>query len=262
LSDRFQAGGCTTLPFHPSFSASASGIASRKEGASLVVNVASSMGQANIAKVHVELPKQLPSRLDTLKLACRESVFAANPASCPQGSVVGTAVAHTPILASPLTGPAYIVSHGGAAFPDLEIVLSGEGITIVLDGKTDIVNGITSSSFESVPDAPISSFALTLAKGPHSILGAPRGLCLTRTVLVKKKVTVKVRRHGRVVIRHGHVQERRVTRTVREQLPGSLAMPTTITGQNGAVIKQNTMIEVTGCAVVAVKHKQHKKHGK
>jgi hypothetical protein len=130
-------------------------------------------------------------------------------------------------------------------------VLQGEGVTIVLDGKTNIVNGITSSSFESVPDAPVSSFVLTLPKGPHSILGAPTGLCLTRTVLVKRKVTVKV-------MRHGHVQKHRVTRTVREQLPGSLAMPTRITGQNGAVIEQKTPIAVTGCARVAVKHKQHK----
>ena len=267
LSDRFQAGGCTTLPFHPSFSASASGVTSRKEGASLVVNVASSVGQANIAKVHVSLPKQLPSRLETLKLACLERVFAANPASCPEGSMVGTAVAHTPILSSPLVGPAYIVSHGGAAFPDLEVVLQGEGVTIVLDGKTDITNGITSSSFESVPDAPISSFELKLPEGPHSILGAPGGLCSTHTVLVKKKVTVKVRLHG-------HVRKRRVTRTVPTLVATGLAMPTTITAQNGAVINQNTPIDVTGCPAVSAKHKTNshakpkkhkaakKKHGK
>ena len=100
LSDRFQAGGCTTLPFHPSFSASTQGSTSRSNGASLDVKVGSSAGQANIGKVHVSLPKQLPSRLDTLKLACAESVFAANPAACPAGSNVGTATAITPILAN------------------------------------------------------------------------------------------------------------------------------------------------------------------
>ncbi|HTA96529.1 MAG TPA: hypothetical protein VK730_02670 [Solirubrobacteraceae bacterium] len=253
LSDRFQAGGCTTLPFHPSLSASSSGKTSRKEGASLVVHVGSGAGQANIAKVHVELPKQLPSRLETLKLACTESVFAANPASCPAGSAVGTAVARTPILNSPLSGPAYIVSHGGAAFPDLEVVLQGEGVTIVLDGKTNIENGITSSSFESVPDVPVSSFELKLPEGPHSILGAPSGLCSTHTVLVKKKVTVNVKRRGRV-------QKRRVTREVSTQVATGLVMPTTITGQNGAVIDQKTPIAVTGCQAVAVKHKTVKKH--
>jgi hypothetical protein len=264
LSDRFQAGGCTTLPFHPVFGASTNGVTSRKEGASLRVNVASSMGQANIAKVHVTLPKQLPSRLDTLKLACPEGVFAANPASCPAGSAVGRAVARTPILSGPLTGPAYIVSHGGAAFPDLEVVLQGEGVTIILDGKTNIQNGITESSFESVPDAPVSSFELNLPEGPHSILAAPGGgLCslATRTVLVNKKVTVKVKRHGLV-------QKRRVTRTVKKTVAAGLVMPTLIQGQNGAVINQSTAIGVTGCSAVVVKHttsakhKKHKKRGK
>ena len=267
LSDRFQAGGCTTLPFHPTFEASTSGVTSRKEGASLTVHVGSSTGQANIAKVHVMLPKQLPSRLETLKGACTESVFAANPGACPAGSAVGTAVAHTPILASPLTGPAYIVSHGGAAFPDLEVVLQGEGVTIILDGKTNIKNGITESSFETVPDAPVSSFELSLPEGAHSILSAPGGgLCslATRTMLVKKKVTVKVKRHGQVVKRHGHVVKRRVTRMVKKTVAAGLVMPTRIQGQNGAVIDQNTAIGVTGCTKAAVKHKtkKHAKHKK
>ena len=266
LSDRFQAGGCTTLPFHPTFEASTSGVTSRKEGASLTVRVESSMGQANIGKVHVTLPKQLPSRLETLKGACLEAVFAANPAACPAGSAVGMALAHTPILASPLTGPAYIVSHGGAAFPDLEVVLQGEGVTIILDGKTNIKNGITESSFQSVPDAPVSSFELSLPEGAHSILAAPGGnLCslATGTVLVKKRVLVKVKRHGHVVKRHGRVVKRRVTRTVKKTIAAGLLMPTRIQGQNGAVIVQKTPISVTGCsASVKAKAKGPAKHKK
>jgi hypothetical protein len=263
LNDRFQVGGCTNLPFHPTFAVSTSGKTSRKDGASLDVRIVEGQaGEANVAKVHVELPKQLPARNDTLKLACPDSVFAANPAACPEGSRVGTATAVTPILASPLTGPAYLVSHGGAAFPDMEIVLQGEGITIVLDGKTNIdgKTGITSSSFESVPDAPISSFDLSLPSGPHSILGAPEGVCsLTKTVTVKKKVTVKVKRHGHVVKKHGKVQKRRVTRKVKKRVALGLAMPTVIQAQNGAVITQKTPIHVAGCPVAALKAKAHKK---
>jgi hypothetical protein len=207
VASRFQAAECRSLGFHPAFTASTQGRTSRREGASLSVKVGFHAGQANIAKVKVSLPKALPSRLDTLKLACRDTVFAANPAACPAASRVGTAVAKTPILASALTGPAYIVSHGGAAFPDLEIVLQGEGVTLVLDGHTDIKNNITTSTFNTVPDVPVSAFELKLPEGVHSVLGAPGGSLCGKT----------------------------------------LVMPTTLTGQNGAVLRQSTRIKVTGC---------------
>jgi hypothetical protein len=182
-------------------------VSSRKNGASLVVKVTSGKGQANIRGVHVSLPKALPSRNTTLQQACRSAVFSANPAACPPGSVVGTVKATTPILAVPLTGPAYLVSHGGAAFPDLVLVLQGENITLHVTGHTNIKNGVTTSTFDTVPDAPITSFELRLPTGPHSVLAAPGGHLCTST----------------------------------------LTLPTTITGQNGAIIKKTTKITVTGC---------------
>ena len=89
------------------------------------------------------------SRLITLQKACTAAQFEANPAGCPAASVVGTAMVHTPILAVPLEGPVYFVSHGGAKFPDLVIVLQGYGVTIELHGETFISKqGITSSIFQ------------------------------------------------------------------------------------------------------------------
>jgi len=177
VSSPYQAVNCATLPFKPSFKVSTQANASKANGASLTVQVAQTPGEANIHKVDVQLPLELPSRLTTLQQACGEAQFAADPAGCPAGSAVGTATAHTPVLNAPLTGPAYLVSHGGGAFPDLDIVLQGEGITIELTGNTDIKKGITYSRFETVPDAPINSFALELPEGPHSALSAYGNLC-------------------------------------------------------------------------------------
>jgi hypothetical protein len=238
LSSRFQASGCRELAFKPRFSASTQGKTSKLNGASLTVKVSQNPGEANIHKVTLQLPIALPSRLTTLQKACTEAQFNANPAGCPQGSFIGTATAHTPLLNAPLTGPAILVSHGGAAFPDVEFLLQGEGVHITLDGKTDIKKGITFSRFETVPDAPISSFQTVLPEGPHSILAASGNLCAPgKTVTVTKHITRRV--HGRV---------RHLTRKVKHQVATPLLMPTTITAQSGAVIRQETHIAVSGCA--------------
>ncbi|HTA96136.1 MAG TPA: NHL repeat-containing protein [Solirubrobacteraceae bacterium] len=259
LSDRFQAGGCTTLPFDPTFGASTRGNGRiRGNGASLSVKISTKEGpgnkagegEANIEKVDVSLPHALSTRLSTLKLACTEKQFASNPADCPAGSRVGTAVAHTPLLASPLVGPAILVSHGGEEFPNLVLLLQGEGVTIEQVGDTLIKHGITYSKFESVPDAPIDSFELTLPEGPDSVLGAIENLCKpTKTVSVSKKVKRRV--HGKTVT---------VTEKVSKQVAEALVMPTSITAQNGAQVTQNTPIAVTGCPkVVKSKPKTVKK---
>ena len=215
VSSPFEAANCASLPFKPSFKVSTQGSTSKANGASLVVKVGSSMGQANIGKVRVTLPKQLPARLTTLQKACTDTQFNANPAGCPMASNVGTATALTPLLAHPLTGPAYLVSHGGAAFPDLVFILQGEGILLYLDGNTDIKKGITTSTFNSVPDAPVTAFEAVLPEGPHSILAT------------------------------------NIPAKAKNSLCGQkLTMPTTITGQNGGVVTQSTRIAVTGCPKV------------
>jgi hypothetical protein len=209
LSVPFQATNCAVLAFKPKLTASTSGKPSRANGTSLAVKLTYPAGpyDANIAKVKVELPKKLPSRLTTLQKACTAQVFEANPASCPAASVIGHATATTPVLPVPLSGPAYFVSHGGEAFPSLIIVLQGYGVTVHLVGSTFISKqGITSSTFKTVPDVPVGTFELTLPQGPYSALAANGNLCKAK-----------------------------------------LAMPTEFVGQNGAVIHTSTKIAVNHC---------------
>jgi hypothetical protein len=228
VSSRYQAAGCTSLPFKPKFTASTQGNGKTNgNGASLTVKIATKQGpsssgeEANIAKVDVSLPLALSSRLTTLQKACLAATFEANPANCRPESNVGTAVARTPVLPVPLSGPAYLVSHGGEAFPDLVLVLQGDGVKIILTGHTQIKKGITYSRFETVPDQPISSFSLELPEKKFSVLGAIKNLCTTK-----------------------------------------LIMPTEMTGQNGTVLKQSTKIGVTGCKKAKKPKKKAKKHGK
>jgi hypothetical protein len=238
----FTAANCSSLQFKPAFSVSTQGKTSKAQGASLTTKLAFPSApqgtQANITKVKVELPKQLPSRLTTLQKACLAATFEANPAACPAGSVVGHAKAVTPVLPVPLEGPAYFVSHGGEAFPSLIVVLQGYGITVDLVGATFIdKHGVTSTTFNTVPDVPVGTFELTLPQGPYSALAANTNLCaLTTTTTVKRKVTQHV---------HGHTLHRTITTHIKKA--AGLVMPTFFWAQNGAQIHQNTPIAVTGC---------------
>jgi uncharacterized repeat protein (TIGR01451 family) len=227
VSSPFAVTGCKGLPFKPSFTTSTQARTSKAGGASLHVKVTSGAGQANIGKVRIVLPKQLPARLTTLQKACPDSVFNVNPSACPAASAIGTAIAHTPVLTNPLTGPVYLVSHGGVAFPDAVIVLQGEGVTLYLDGNTNIRKGITSSTFNSVPDAPITSFEVTLPEGSHSAFAT--------NLPVKAKGSM---------------------------CGQSLKMPTVLTGQNGAQATQTTKIAVTGCPKKKAKKASSHRHRK
>jgi hypothetical protein len=133
--------------------------------------------------------------------------------------IITPAIAGPFDLGVPLTGPAILVSHGGAAFPDVVFLLQaderGSVIQIDLDGKTDIKKGVTYSRFETVPDAPITSFETNLNQGPHSILGTNLPASAKYSLCGQK-----------------------------------LTIPTTIVGQNGAQTTPATPITVTGCSTV------------
>jgi hypothetical protein len=180
----FSTEACNTLAFKPSLTASTGAKTSKANGARLEVKISQGAGQANIQKVITTLPKQLVSRLTTLHGACPAATFEVNPpGACPASALVGTATATTPVLPGTMTGQAYFVSHGSEAFPDLDVILRGSGVTVILEGRTNITNGITTTSFETLPDVPVSSFALSLPTGPNSALAANGGFCRSSLVM-------------------------------------------------------------------------------
>ncbi len=227
VSTPFQVTNCAALSFKPEFKVSTSAKTSRVDGASLHATLTLPAGaqgtKSNVARVKVSLPPQLPSPLKTLQKACTEKVFAENPANCPLASRVGEATVQTPVLEGPLSGPAYFVSHGGARYPELIIVLKGEdGVTVQVHGETLIKNGITTASFNTVPDVPFSGFELTLPEREYPALSANGNLC-------------------------------------KAQAAGKLLMPTELVAQNGLAVKQSTKISVTGCLKAKHKKKAAKK---
>ncbi|HEV3034808.1 MAG TPA: hypothetical protein VGX72_08450 [Solirubrobacteraceae bacterium] len=220
VSSRFQAADCAALAFKPKLSALTHATASKAGGVHLHVRIVSAPGQANVAAVKLDLPKRMVPRLSTLQQACTAAAFAANPASCPAASVVGTATVLTPLVRQPLSGPVYVVSNGRAATPEIALVLRGEGVVLDVVGQTSVKGGVASAAFRSLPDAPFSELDLLLDAGPHSLLAA----------------NLPARANG-------------------SMCGQSLAMPVKLTGQNGAVLKQTTRISVSGCP----RHEAHGK---
>jgi hypothetical protein len=217
LSSPFQVSGCTGLPFKPVLAASTGAKTSKANGASITVKVTQTPGQANVHEVILQLPKQLPARLTTLQKACPAATFELGPApgACPSTSMVGSVAVITPVLPTALIGPAYLVSHGGEAFPDLDLILRGSGVTVVLVGHTNVSRtGVTTSKFESLPDVPFSSATVSLPVGPRSVLGATSPLCAA-----------------------------------------NLAAPTTILAQSGVKVTPKTRITVSGCGITVLSHR-------
>jgi hypothetical protein len=216
VSSPFQVGNCGALAFKPSFGATANAKTTKVNGTGFETTLKMPAGGANVKSVLVQLPRQLVSRLPTLNKACLAANFETNPFTCPSGSFVGGVRATTPVLPGTLSGPAILVSHGGEAFPDLDLILQGDGVRVILVGHTKITKNITTTNFSTTPDVPVNSVTVSLPAGPHSALtnfGEPP-MC-------------------------GH----------------SLVMPTTITGWNGATYQKNTAIKVTGCGVKIVGRK-------
>jgi hypothetical protein len=177
VATHFQVAGCAKLAFKPRLTALADARTTRLGGAYVHVKVVSGPGQANVGKVKLDLPRALPSRLTTLQGACLEATFKADPAHCPTGSILGTGAVTTPFLRGLLTGPIYLVSHGGRAFPDLDAVLQGEGVTLILTGTAGFARGGSYEAFRTLPDAPISTLDLMFPRSAHSAFAANVNLC-------------------------------------------------------------------------------------
>jgi hypothetical protein len=170
----FQVANCASLPYGPSLSLRLTGGVKRRGHPAIHAVFRAGAGEANTKSVAVALPTG--ELLDNAHLgtACTRAQFAAN--ECPAGSVLGEAEVTTPLLDQPLKGRAYLRSSNHK-LPDLVVDLNGQ-IHIVLVGRIDTVDGgALRTSFETLPDTPVSTFRLDLAGGSKGLIINSRSLC-------------------------------------------------------------------------------------
>ncbi len=145
------------------------------------------------------LPPMLALAADNAQALCKSEEAAAR--KCPEGSIVGRATAKTPALHLPLSGPVYFVENTRKSdtgrviktLPKLWLKLAGEGVTLDLWAKSEIDSSKSPqrlvSTFENVPDAPVSGFHLEIDGGKHGILAATDSVCALKRNDRKSQVT-------------------------------------------------------------------------
>lgn len=189
VADEFQATGCKKLRFRPILKVRLFGKTQRakhpklravlkmpgkkkmrgKKGRRKVVRV----GEANIRRASVALPHALFLDQASLAKVCTRVQFAAE--SCPKKSIYGRARAFTPLLGKPLEGPVYLRSSNNT-LPDMVAHLRGQ-VDVDLVGRIDSFRGGIRTTFDRVPDVPVTKFVLTLPGGKKGLLVNSRSLC-------------------------------------------------------------------------------------
>ncbi|HYJ21960.1 MAG TPA: hypothetical protein VEW07_08065, partial [Solirubrobacterales bacterium] len=173
-SSGFQAVNCERLGFKPKLRLKVKGATKRGAYPALRAELRARKGEANIDRVSVALPHSEFLAQEHIKTICTRVQFATD--ACPADSIYGHARAFTPLLDEPLEGPVYLRSSSNP-LPDLVAALDGP-IDIDLAGRIDSVNGGIRTTFDRVPDAPVSRFVLAMKGGKKGLLVNSRSLCV------------------------------------------------------------------------------------
>jgi hypothetical protein len=173
----FRASECAKLAFKPRLSFRLRGGTHRGSHPKLLASLRMPEGGANIALTSVALPHSEFLDQGHIKTVCTRVQFAAK--ACPQGSIYGEAEAKTPLFEETLKGPAYLRSSDHL-LPDLVIALKGPpSLPVEVDvvGRVDSINGGIRTTFEAIPDAPVSKFTLKMPGGKKGLLENSTELC-------------------------------------------------------------------------------------
>jgi hypothetical protein len=173
VSAPVQLDGCQALKFRPKLNLRLFGATKRAKHPRLRAVLKARAGDANIGRASVALPHALFLDQASLGQICTRPQFAAN--ACPKKSIYGKARAFTPLLGQPLEGPVYLRSSNNT-LPDLVAHLGGQ-VDIDLVGRIDSFKGGIRTTFDRVPDVPVSKFTMILPGGKHGLLVASKNLC-------------------------------------------------------------------------------------
>jgi hypothetical protein len=180
VTSPFQAAGCASLGFKPKLTLHLLGGTKRGAHPKLRAVLKTRPNDANIAKTQVTLPHSEfieNAHFDTICTRVQYAAGVVPGEKCPKGAIYGYARAFTPLLDKPIEGPVYLRSSSHP-LPDLVAALHNDQIHINLDGRVDSAKGgRLRSTFEMVPDAPVSKFVLNMRGGEQGLFVNSTNLC-------------------------------------------------------------------------------------
>ncbi len=177
LSEPFQLAECANLGFKPRLGMRLRGGHFRNGHPAFTSVLNARAGDANIGKASVILPPSMQLDQSHIQAPCTRPQFAAD--QCPAASIIGSVVATSPLLDYKLTGPVYLRT-GDNPLPDMVLDLHGpasQPIRIDQVGKIDTVHARLRTTFQGVPDAPISQAIIRLVGGHKGLLVNNTNLC-------------------------------------------------------------------------------------
>ncbi|MDX6622747.1 MAG: hypothetical protein QOE75_679 [Solirubrobacterales bacterium] len=184
VSDAARGTGCRKLKFKPRLQLRLFGKTVRNKNPKLRAALRARPGDANIRRASVALPSAVILDQANLANICTRPQYRAN--ECPKKSIYGKARAFTPLLGKPLEGPVYLRSSDNT-LPDLVAHLGGQ-VDIDLVGRIDSFQAGIRTTFDTVPDVPVTKFVLTLPGGKKGLLVNSDNLCkqpIRATVRIK-----------------------------------------------------------------------------
>ncbi len=177
LTERFQLGECGRLAFKPKLGIRLIGGTRRGAHPALKATLTMPPGVANIASAVVTLPHSEFLDQAHIGTVCTRVQFAAD--QCPAASIYGHAVAISPLVDYAVQGPVYLRSSSHE-LPDLVIALKGppsQPVEVDAVARVDSVKGDIRSSFEGVPDLPLSTVTLEMEGGRKGLLQNSTNIC-------------------------------------------------------------------------------------
>jgi hypothetical protein len=179
VSSPFQAADCASLGFKPKLSLQLLGGTKRTATPRLKAVVTARPGDANIGRAQVTLPPSEFLEQAHIRTVCTRVQFNAgggNGEQCPKAAIYGKATAFSPLLDEPLTGPVFLRSSDHE-LPDMVAALHSSKADINLVGRIDSQNGGIRSTFEGVPDAPVTKFVLEMQGGSKGLIVNSTNIC-------------------------------------------------------------------------------------